>query len=71
MTHKHQPDFRPSYVEPEDVGGGGGAHREPGMARVGLLDGVHRQEPDCIDAELMNRVLPFAHGALLSRVRSV
>jgi len=38
---------------PEDEGHGGRPQGEPRMAAVSLLDGIHRQEADGVDAELV------------------
>ena len=42
---------------PQHVGHGGGAQRQSRMPRVRLLDRVYRQEPDGVDAQLVERVL--------------
>jgi hypothetical protein len=45
---------------PEDIGHRCGAQGKPGMAGVRLLDGVDREGPDRVDAELIQG---FAHRA--------
>ncbi len=42
---------------PEDVRHRSGAHREAGMARLGLLDGVHRQGAERVDCQLVDVVV--------------
>ena len=41
----------PQEARPEHVGHRRGAHRQPGMARVGLLDGVDGEEADRVDRQ--------------------
>ncbi len=51
---------------PEDVRHRGGAHRQAGMAGVGLLHRVDRQHPDGVDAQLLDGCLGGRHGLFVS-----
>ena len=50
---------------PQHVGHGGGAHGRSRVAGVGLLDGIHRQHPHGVDAQLVQRG-GSRHGASIS-----
>ena len=45
----------PQHLVPEGVGHGGGAHRQARVARIRLVDRIHRQEADAVDAERLDR----------------
>ena len=46
------------HARVQEVGDRRHRHRQPGMAGVGLLDGVHRQTADRVDAETIELAAP-------------
>ena len=52
---------------PEGIGRGRRPHRQAGMARLCLLDGVRRQKPDRVDAHLLHGALS-AHDEISSQI---
>jgi len=43
----------PEKLRPQHIGHGCRAHRQTGMAAIGFLDSVHRQETNCVDAQMI------------------
>ena len=59
-------EFHEALIEGE--GDRGEGHRRAGVARVGLLDRVHGQCADRIDAQLVQSGDFFAHAAILEEM---
>ena len=59
-----------AYLVVEDVGHGGGTHRQTGVARLGLVDTIDGQETDGVDALVHQLILVLANLDGLDRLRA-